>query len=241
MTFIGIQAGANRPQLTLRSAHLSPRILGTTATSARIALVSTTALLLGGDDVAITVDVGVGCRLQIVDTAGTVAYNAQGAASSWTVTVQVADGGLLLWKGEPFVVSDGADVTRSTTVDLAGTGIACLRESLVLGRTGERGGSLLARTRVSHGGRALLAEDLDLRCAGSRERPGILGTHRVVDTASLLGRRLPAVPEAAARLFPLAGDGALLRYLGFELHRSGVPAVYDEWHRELTREAGEQH
>lgn len=231
MTFIGIRSGSGgRPELTLQSSHLSPRTLRTGADSARIALVGTTALLLAGDHVRIGIDVGPGCHLEMIDTAGTVAYDGRGGSSSWTVDITVADGASLVWKAEPFVVADGADVVRTTTVTLAPTGSALLRETLVLGRSGETGGSLLARTRVTHGGRPLLAEDLDLTDRRTRSRPGVLGSHQVLDTVSLLGRRPPSMhPTPGTRLFPLAGEGAVARFLGDELHRSGVSAVLGSW------------
>ncbi|MEO5831887.1 MAG: urease accessory protein UreD [Nakamurella sp.] len=235
MTSVGIRAGSGgRPELTLLSTHLSPRTLRSGGNSARIALVGTTALLLAGDHVRIGIAVGAGCHLEIVDTAGTVAYDGRGGASSWTVEITVADGASLVWKAEPFVVADGADVTRSTTVTLAPTGVALLRETLVLGRSGEAGGALYSRTRVTHGGGPLLAEDLDLTDRRSRARVGILGAHRVLDTVGLLGCRPPSSSPAAVRLFPLAGAGAVARFLGGELHRSGAPGLFRMWRGQLT-------
>jgi urease accessory protein len=234
VTFVGIRAGSGgRPELTLESSHLSPRILRTTADGARIALVGTTALLLAGDHVRIGIDVGEGCHLEMVDTAGTVAYDGRGGASSWTVDITVAEGASLTWKAEPFVVADGADVVRTTRIQLAPTGVALLRETLVLGRSGERGGSLWSGTRVDHGGRPLLAEDLDLTDRRRRHRVGLLGTHRIVDTVSLLGRRPPPGQQPAVRLFPLAGEGAVARHLGAEAHRSGAAEVFQDWRREV--------
>lgn len=236
MTFIGLRAGSGgRPQLTLRSSHLSPRTLRTGAHQARIALVGTTALLLAGDHIRIEVDVGPDCHLELVDTAGTVAYDGRGGVSSWTVDIRVADGASLTWKAEPFVVATGADVTRTTRVDLAPTGVALLRETLVLGRSGECGGALWSGTRVRHGGRTLLAEDLDLTDPQRRRRVGLLGPHRIVDTVSLLGRTvIDDTPPPAVRLFRLAGDGIVGRHLGAEAHRSGVTAVFDRWRRDLA-------
>ena len=53
-----------------------------TETGARVGLVATTALLLGGDHVEIDIDVGPGAWLEVVEIAGTVAYDADGVASS---------------------------------------------------------------------------------------------------------------------------------------------------------------
>lgn len=235
MTFIGVSSDGSRVRLDLKSAALSPRTLRTDATGARIALVSTTALLLGGDHVQITIDVGPGCWLEIVDTAGTVAYDGQGAESSWAVHIRVGHRASLRWNGEPFVVAHGASVVRSMTVDLLGSGAACLRETLILGRAGECGGSLLSSTRVARHGRPLLAEELDLRDPVGRQRPGILGSHRIVDTVSLLGRDSSAALQNT-RVFRLAGHGAVARFLGSDLHRSGAPAAFARW-RSSIRES----
>ena len=241
MTFVGIRAGSgSRPELTLESSHLSPRTLRTSADGARIALVGTTALLLAGDHVRIGIDVGPGCHLEMVDTAGTVAYDGRGGTSSWTVDITVADGASLIWKAEPFVVADGADVVRTTRVGLAATGTALLRETLVLGRSGERGGALWSSTRVAHAGRPLLAEDLDLTDPVRRHRVGLLGSHRIVDTVSLLGRRPPASATPDVRVFPLAGEGAVGRHLGREVHRSGVPAVFRTWREQPVAVAADR-
>ena len=230
MTFVGIRAGSGgRPELTLESSHLSPRTLRTSSDGARIALVGTTALLLAGDHVRIGIDVGPGCHLEMVDTAGTVAYDGRGGTSSWTVDITVADGASLTWKAEPFVVAHGADVVRTTRVQLAATGVAVLRETLVLGRSGEGGGALWSSTRVDHGADPLLAEELDLTDLQRRHRVGLLGPHRVIDTVSLFGRRPPPGQLPGVRIFPLAGEGAVARHLGRELHLSGAPAVFRTW------------
>jgi len=102
----------------------------------------------------------------------------------------------LTWQGQTFVLSGGADVTREVRIELATGSVAVLRETLVLGRTGEPGGRLLQTSRATLDGHPLLAEDLDL--APSQLRPGALGPWRVVDTLSILGRRAPGIPPPAA-------------------------------------------
>lgn len=234
MTFVAVAPGLDRAHLTLRSAQLSPRVLRTDATGARVALVATSALLLAGDHPVIELSVGAGCWLEVVDTAGTVAFDGRGGRASWTVRIRVAEGGALLWNCEPFVVARGADVRRSTTVDLAAGAVVLLRETVVLGRSGETGGALAVTTRVDHAGRPLLAEDLDLTDPEHRSRPGVLGRHTVLDTVSLLGMRGSSPAPGPARCFALSGPGSVSRYLGRELHRSSLAAVYSDWRRELT-------
>lgn|GEM_PF-263418 len=132
----------------LRPGALSARVLSTGPHAARVALVATRALLLGGDHVRTEVRVGPGVELELVEVSGTVAYTGRGRAASWVVDVVVDDGGLLVWDALPFVVAEGADVVRRTDVRLGAGAAALLRETLVLGRTGETGGRLRSTTRV---------------------------------------------------------------------------------------------
>ncbi|MBD8079070.1 urease accessory protein UreD [Cellulosimicrobium arenosum] len=147
-TRVEVHASSGRVRLDLRPGALSPRVLSTGPGVARVALVATRALLLGGDDVRIEVVVGDGVELELVEVSGTVAYNGRGRSSSWAVDVRVDDGGLLVWDALPFVVAQGADVERRTDVRLGEGAVALLRETLVLGRTGETGGRLRSRTIV---------------------------------------------------------------------------------------------
>ena len=195
-----------------------------------VALVATSAVLVADDDLVIEVEVGPGAWLQIQETAGTVAYNAFGAPSRWTARIVVAGGGRLTWLGEPFVVSDGANVDRLTTVDLAPTAAALLRETIVLGRVGEQGGAIDLRTTVRHDGQPLLVERLDLTDPIERSRPGLLGPHRVIDTVTALGWRPdPGGALPAGHRFDLAGPGALARALGGATHDSPVASTAHHW------------
>lgn len=209
---------------------LAVRRVRSTDRGAVVALVATSAVLVADDDIVIDVHVGAGAWLEIVETAGTVAYNAFGAPSRWSARITVADGGRLTWLGEPFVVSDGANVDRVTTVDLAPTAAAVLRETVVLGRVGERGGAIDVRTTVRQGDAPLLVERLDLTDATARSRPGLLGPHRVVDTVSALGWRPAPTPDlVAGQRFDLAGPGAVARSLAATTHTSPLAPVARRW------------
>jgi urease accessory protein len=163
VTRVGAYRDAGRVRCDLRPGALSPRVLSTGPGVARVALVATRALLLGGDRVRVEVHVGEGVELELVEVSGTVAYAGRGRSASWDVDVRVDAGGLLVWDALPFVVADGADVERTTRVSLAdggargAGGVALLRETLVLGRTGESGGRLRSRTCVE------LSASLDTR------------------------------------------------------------------------------
>jgi len=227
-----------RATVTLQSGQVAPRIIWVNGDGARVALVSTSATLLAGDDVQIGVSVGPGAWLELVDVAAVVAYHARGGRAAWSVDVRVAERGRLLWHGQPMVVSEGANVVRRTAADVAAGGVLLLRETYVLGRSGERGGSLWCSTRMSYDAQPLLAEDLDLRRATGPEEPGegvgLLGSHRVVDTLTLAGVRAephgPVTGAAgAATYYRLAGTGSVARHLGAAAHLSPVAEVWRLW------------
>jgi urease accessory protein len=230
VTHIGVQAAPGRARLTLTGGPISPRLLRVRENGARIGLVATTALLLGGDHVDIEIDVGPGAWLELVETAGTVAYDANGLASSWTVRIRVADDGLLIWAGEPFVVAHGANVQRDTSIELGAGSVACLRETLVLGRTGETGGAIRSTLSVRQCGSELLIEDLDLRDPAIRVLPGLIGDARVLDTVALLGINAPPTPELlAGTRFELDGAGTLARCLTTTFAASPLAPVSAAW------------
>jgi len=182
----------------------------------RVGLVATTALLLGGDEVELAVELGPGARLDLFDVAGTVAYHGRGRPACWRTTVTLADGAALTYAGQPFVVSDGADVTRTMGLDLAGSARLRLRETLVLGRDGQIGGRVRSRTHLRVDGIDAWREDTDLDPAGIRDLPGLLGGRRVVDTVLTVGQPAPVAPPAVTYAL-LGGVGTVTRYLGTEL------------------------
>lgn len=232
MTLIAVDPAPGRARVTHTPGPVVARVQRVDADGARVALVATTALLLGGDHVEFDVRVGAGGWLDVVETAGTVAYDAQGVPSGWTVRVRLGPDARLTWNGEPFVIADGAAVRRVTELDLAPGATACLRETLVFGRVGEVGGALRSITRARLDETELLVEDLDLPDSGVRSGPGLLGCCRVVDSVLLLGAAAPqepAVPPGAR--YDLAGPGTIARVLAADTGRSGLGEVWHAWRR----------
>lgn len=178
-------SGAGPTRVVLR-----PHTLSSSPTGARVAIVATGALLLAGDRVRIDVEVGPGAHLELVEPSGTVAYDMRGGAARWDVRIHLGAGAGLVWHGQPFVVSEGATVRRTTEIDLAKGATALLRETFVLGRTGEGPGRLTTSTRVSYDDRPVLVEQLDAG-AGSA-RVGVLGPHRVIDTVCRFAEPRPS-------------------------------------------------
>lgn len=216
-TRIEVVADPFRDRYMVSTDHLSPRPLPAPPGVVRIALVAAGALLLAGDEVRIEVAAEGPVRVEIIETAGTVAYGMRGATARWDVDIQLTDQASLRWYGEPFVVSADADVTRSTTVRLAPDCTAELRESLVLGRHGEVGGALHTSTRAWIGDELVLAEDLDLSPT-ARTGWAILGSARCLDTVTTLGFRLPETPQT----LQLEATGSIARRLVHEQHESDL-------------------
>lgn len=237
MTRIEVRVEEGRARCSLDTGLLSPRVLSCDDTGARVALVATGALLLAGDAVRIDVRVGPGAWLHVVETSGTVAYDARGGTASWDVAIEVEAGGTLVWEGLPFVVAAGADVTRTTTAVLAEGATLLLRETLVLGRTGEVGGDLRSGTRCTLAGRPAFVDDL--RLDASRTAPGILGAERVLDSVLCLGTRPPASDPSPGRAhLDLDVPGALLRSLGHDAHTGSLDAAWVRWLAHVASAAG---
>jgi urease accessory protein len=231
-TRISVHPGETRVRVELVTGALAPRLIDRDSASALVALAAAHMLLLDGDTASIEVEVGAGCTLEIEDIGGTVAYP---GTSRWHVRATVGEGGRLLWKGLPFVVTADATSHRTTDLHLSTGASALLRETLVLGRHGETGGAIDSRMSVSsvsvtgeHGPVLVERLEADAKLPG----PGILGSHRVLDSVIAVGYRPPTRPGDLVLEHP----GAVARYLGRETHASALDAVWQRWREALLEE-----
>lgn len=222
-TRIALRAGNPRAKVELTVGALAPRLISRDQTRAHIAVAAAGMILLGGDRVHLDISVGEGCTLELEDVGGTIAYRADGTRSEWTVNAHLEAGATLLWRGLPFVVTDGADVRRHSDVQLDQGATAVIRETLVLGRFGEHGGRLRSSFTANNTDGPMLVEQLDLD--GTVPAPGVLGSHRVLDAVIALGFRPPIAPGD----LELEQPGAIARHLGAETHMSRLDRVWDEW------------
>lgn len=231
------RGAAGRTRVDLAGTLLSCRRLPDEDGTVRVALVATQALLLAGDDVRIDVHVDDGLALEVVEVTGTVAYDMQGGRATWAVDVHLAAGALLVWDALPFVVATGADVQRTTTLELADGARAVLRETFVLGRSGEAGGALTTTTHARRAGRPLLVETLTIDPAASAD-PALLGGARCVDTVTLLGARYEAQAPAGADVLQLDRPGTLVRTFGTDAHAGDLAPVVGLARHAATAAAG---
>lgn len=213
---------------TLTGELVIPRLVGRRGRVVDVALVAGRAMLLPGDVAHLTIRVGAGCTLRLVDIGGLVVYGRPEApddTSGWHAHIDLADGAHLTWDGLPTVVTDAGALVRSLTVELGAGASAVLRETLVLGRAGERGGRLRADTTVTDASGPVLRDTLEVR--GDAPVTGVLGRARVMDSILSFGAPLPedATPAAIVRL-DLDRGGTVLRHLGAEAHDSPLSRFF---------------
>lgn len=216
-TRIEVRAGCApaSPSVTVAQGAMQARRLRDGGTSVRLALVAAQALLLAGDHVRIEVLVAGTVHVDLIEPAGTVAYDMRGAAARWDVAIELRDGAQLTWDGKPFVVAEGADVRRRTDIVADAGCTASLRETIAFGREGESGGSLQSSARIELADVPLLVEDLDLSL-DARAGWATLRGHRCLDSVTSVGHRLPD----GVGVLQLAGVGSVHRWIGDELHKT---------------------
>lgn len=177
-------------------------------------LVGSAAGPLGGDDVGLEVLVGPGAEVVVVGVAAAVVLAGR---SRLAVSFAVADGGTLVYRPEPTVVTHRADHTVDLHAVLGAGARLRAREVLVAGRSGEAPGRCRSRTRVDGPAGPLLAQVQELG------EPAQLAGCRVLATEVLVWGADP--PEAVAgdwwSLTPLARGGSLATALGHDAVGTG--------------------
>ena len=206
----------------MRWAHAWPVVLRQTG-ARRVHLVHAAGGPLGGDELGLDVDVGAGAAIAVHSAGATLVQPGAGAAAGvparWTVTARVGAGGRLDWAPEPTVVADGAALESALRGRAGGRGRATLREIVVLGRHGQRGGrytggwrSPWTACRCSRTPRSSTAPTR--RCAVRRVPPGPGRSGR--SCAPVAGPAAAGARTADVRWAwtPLDGPGAVLLAVG---------------------------
>ncbi len=156
----------------------APLILRRTAEA--VYLVGGAAGPLGGDVLELRIEVREGAALRLRTAAAAVALPGRdGRESLLSVTITVAAGARLEYLPEPTIAAGGARHRTDIRVDLAAGAALVLRDEVILGRHGERGGACRTRLRADLAGRPLLRHELDV--SGTDEvslGPAVLAGHR---------------------------------------------------------------
>jgi urease accessory protein len=164
----------------------APLVLRRTADA--VYLVSGAAGPLGGDQLELRIEVRAGARLRLRTVAAAVALPGRyGQESRLTVTATVGPGARLEYLPEPLVAADAARHRTEISVRLAEDATLLLRDEVLLGRHGERGGACRTRLAVDRdstsGWRPLLRHELDVDGADpAAGGPAVLAGHRAAGT-----------------------------------------------------------
>jgi urease accessory protein len=190
---------------------------------------------LGGDDLALDIHLSAGSAVQLRSTAATVVQPGPcPGAAQWAVRASVAEGAVLDWQPEPTVVCDGAELHSRVQVALQRRARLALREVVVLGRAGQRGGRFIGEFTVEWAGVPLLAHTVLLDGADpALTGPAGTGDARVMGMLAVVGEGIGAPPQDAGEqpglrwaCSPLDGPGWLLLALGGQV--TDVAQLLDE-------------
>jgi urease accessory protein len=198
----------------------APLVLRRTADA--VYLVSGAAGPLGGDALELRIEVRAGATLRLRTVAAAVALPGRyGEESRLSVTATVGPGARLEYLPEPTVAADGARHRTEVTVRLAAEATLLLRDEVLLGRHGERGGACRTRLAVdrdtSRGWRPLLRHELDVSGTDAASfGPAVLAGHRAAGTL------LSVEPGEAGELGGSGEAGAASAAFG-----AGVAGVID--------------
>jgi urease accessory protein len=216
---------------------------------ATVHLVGSATTPMGGDDVALDVEVGPGAELVLTGVAAALALPGTGRnpASRLVVRLQLAERASVRYLPEPTIVTRRAEHHSELHADLGpGARLRC-REVLVAGRSGEESGRYHGLTRVQDAatGRPLLVQAQELGDPGLHASAAHLAGRRVLGTEVLVWGEDPAEPVAGTwwSLTPLAGRGSLATAVGPDAvtatrDLATAVAAHPGWAREVLATAG---
>ncbi|MGI5503210.1 urease accessory protein UreD [Lentzea sp. CA-135723] len=181
---------------------------------ALVHLVSSVTAPLGGDSLSLTVEVGPGASLDLRGVAATLVLpGSSGEPSSSLVRFRLE--GSVSYLPEPTVVTARARHTAVVEAELDGHAELRLREVLVLGRSGEKAGSLSSTMRATRCGKPLLHQQLVVGDPVVDGSPAGLAGRRVVGSSVVLDAvERPADGGEWWSVVPLAAGGTLATALG---------------------------
>ncbi|MBE1562351.1 urease accessory protein UreD [Nonomuraea africana] len=174
-------------------------------------LVSTAAGPLGGDHLALDLDVAPGTHLEIGSIASTLVLPGEGE-SLFVVTARVGEGALLSFTPEPTVLAAGCAHRMEVRLTLAEGARVRWREEIVFGRYGEAPGRCVARFDATVEGRPLLRQELAIGDPALDGSPAVYGPARCIGTTLLTAPPHRTTPEISPTALPIekipAGDAA---------------------------------
>lgn len=163
-------------------------------------IVNTGGGITGGDLLAVSVDVASGAQVTVTSQAAEKLYRSDGARTSISTRLRVADGASLDWLPQETIIYDGAVAHRQLEIDLAGSARLVAFEATCLGRVahGEelRQIEWRDRWRIRREGRLILAEDVRL----DGDAASLMQRTASGCGARALGTLVYVAPDAEAKL-----------------------------------------
>jgi urease accessory protein len=176
---------------------------------------------LGGDDLSLSVEVRDGGLLRLRTAAASVALPGRsGAESVFRLTATVGEHARFEYLPEPLIVAEAARHRVEISVTLAATASLLLRDELVLGRHGERGGSCVTRLRADRADRPLLRHEIAVSGGDPVSLgPAVLAGHRMTGSLLIVGADAPSGSYAeGVAVLPLADDATLVTAVANDAH-----------------------
>jgi urease accessory protein len=208
-----VECRDGRSALVQAEGHVpyAPRVVPSESGWTRIVLVQTVAGPLADDRTSVEVELGPGAALELQTNAATLAYPA-GSAARHQLRLAAETGARFAWLPEPLILASECNLESSIELDLAGGAAAYVRETVVLGRHGERPGRYRSRLRCELAGRPLLHEGVEIDPDGvAQSSVAVIAGARAFASLALLGA-VPSGPASSAEL-ELSGPGRVMRAL----------------------------
>ena len=210
------------------------------AGSCEAVLINTAGGLTGGDRMSWEVTAGQDCHGIITTQACEKVYRSGGGTAEVATRLEVGAGGRLDWLPQETILFDGAELSRTITVDLSPDARLLVVEAVIFGRhaMGERvnSGVFRDRWRIRRDGKLVHAEDMRIEGAISDTlaRPAVLAGHRTMASVVYCGEDAGLHLERARSAIGEAGGasafaGKLVARVtaadGMALRRALIPLI----------------
>lgn len=175
-------------------------LAATSVAGPELVFLNTSGGLTGGDRLALSVELGAGCRVCATTQTAERAYRSAGGVAQMRVEHCVSEGGHLDWLPQETILYDASALERETQVSL-GSGASCLLlETVVLGRAamGEtlRSIHLLDNRTIIRNGRPVMIEPVMLDQAALVAGPAVLAGARAFASVILVAQGAESAVDA---------------------------------------------
>ncbi|MBF8188405.1 urease accessory protein UreD [Nonomuraea sp. K274] len=208
---VATAAAADGRTLISRLASAPPLTLRQTGPYT-VHLISTAAGPLGGDRLALDLDIAPRTTLEVASVAATLVLPGDGE-SEMLVTARVGAGATLRFGPEPTVLAAGCHHRLLVRLTLESDATVFWREEIVFGRYGEQPGRCHARFDATRDDLPLLRQEYTVGDPALDASTAVYGTARCVGTTFLTASAKEAAVATGVAVLPLATTGTLVSAL----------------------------